>query len=176
LHGKTCNVDSGIGNGSLVPVTPERIGRTLQLGLLSIGAGVSIGLCTRVSVGSTTVRSLQALRFLSPLLSPPLSRHALPQTSAGIGQIRKGAAIGIVDGRLRLANGKMSPYVPARAATYEDNEVGRGLRSVQGGAAVHGRWPGLKSASPDNGVDLAVTADISSVLGELMWGPLGRPT
>jgi uncharacterized protein (DUF1501 family) len=43
------------------------------------------------------------------------------------------------------------------------------------GGAVHGRWPGLKSASLDNGVDLAVTTDIRDVLGELMAGPLGTP-
>jgi uncharacterized protein (DUF1501 family) len=35
------------------------------------------------------------------------------------------------------------------------------------GGTVHGRWPGLKSASLDNGVDLAVTTDIRNVLGEL---------
>jgi uncharacterized protein (DUF1501 family) len=40
------------------------------------------------------------------------------------------------------------------------------------GGTVHGRWPGLKSASLDNGVDLAVTTDIRNVLGELMAGPL----
>jgi uncharacterized protein (DUF1501 family) len=43
------------------------------------------------------------------------------------------------------------------------------------GGTVHGRWPGLKSASLDNGVDLAVTTDIRNVLGELMAGPLTTP-
>jgi uncharacterized protein (DUF1501 family) len=43
------------------------------------------------------------------------------------------------------------------------------------GGVVHGRWPGLKSASLDNGVDLAVTTDIRNVLGELMAGPLATP-
>ncbi|MBV8422190.1 MAG: DUF1501 domain-containing protein [Hyphomicrobiales bacterium] len=45
---------------------------------------------------------------------------------------------------------------------------------VQGGR-IHGSWPGLASDRLDNGVDLAMTTDIRSVLAELMTGPLGTP-
>jgi uncharacterized protein (DUF1501 family) len=172
--------------------------------------------------------------------------------------------IQLIDSRLRQADGKVSPYIPARGASYEENEIARSLQSVARvirmdlgirafaidmggwdthenqpgrfatligqlarglaafhldlqdrlqqivmvamtefgrrlrsnksngtdhghggvmlvsapnvlGGVMHGRWPGLNSASLDNGVDLAVTTDIRNVLGELMSGPLGTP-
>jgi uncharacterized protein (DUF1501 family) len=43
------------------------------------------------------------------------------------------------------------------------------------GGRLHGAWPGLSSQVLDNGVDLAMTTDIRSVLAELMTGPLATP-
>jgi len=43
------------------------------------------------------------------------------------------------------------------------------------GGRLHGPWPGLASPVLDNGVDLAMTTDIRSVLSELMTGPLATP-
>jgi hypothetical protein len=43
------------------------------------------------------------------------------------------------------------------------------------GGRMHGTWPGLASNVLDNGVDLAMTTDIRSVLAELMAGPLATP-
>jgi uncharacterized protein (DUF1501 family) len=43
------------------------------------------------------------------------------------------------------------------------------------GGRIHGTWPGLSSQVLDNGVDLALTTDIRSVLVELMAGPLATP-
>jgi uncharacterized protein (DUF1501 family) len=43
------------------------------------------------------------------------------------------------------------------------------------GGRIHGAWPGLASDQLDNGVDLAMTTDIRSILAELMTGPLATP-
>jgi uncharacterized protein (DUF1501 family) len=43
------------------------------------------------------------------------------------------------------------------------------------GGHIHGAWPGLSTQVLDNGVDLAMTTDIRSVLAELMAGPLATP-
>jgi uncharacterized protein (DUF1501 family) len=43
------------------------------------------------------------------------------------------------------------------------------------GGRIHGVWPGLSSQVLDNGVDLAMTTDIRSVLAEVMAGPLATP-
>ncbi|MBV8409953.1 MAG: DUF1501 domain-containing protein [Alphaproteobacteria bacterium] len=172
--------------------------------------------------------------------------------------------IALVDGPLRLPDGKIAPYQAGGGATYEDTEVGRGLGAVArvirmelgirafaldmggwdthenqaprlanlagqlsralhafhtdlhdrldrivlvvmsefgrrlrsnrsngtdhghagvmmvsaphiAGGRLHGPWPGLASPVLDNGVDLAMTTDIRSVLSELMTGPLATP-
>jgi len=38
--------------------------------------------------------------------------------------------IELIDGRLRQADGKVPPYVPAQGASYEETEIGRSLQSV----------------------------------------------
>jgi uncharacterized protein (DUF1501 family) len=199
----------------------------------------------------------QALEVLTRLYHEP---HGPVQQAS----LRTLDGIQLIDGRLRQADGKVAPYVPANGATYEETEIGRSLQSVArvirmdlgirafaidmggwdthenqpwrfaaltgqlaralaafhadlqdrldrlavvamtefgrrlrsnksngtdhghggvmlvsapriAGGAIHGRWPGLKSASLDNGVDLAVTTDVRSVLAELMAGPLATP-
>jgi uncharacterized protein (DUF1501 family) len=44
--------------------------------------------------------------------------------------LRTLSGIALIDGPLRLPDGKVAPYQPAGGATYEDTEIGRGLMAV----------------------------------------------
>ncbi|MBS0243947.1 MAG: DUF1501 domain-containing protein, partial [Proteobacteria bacterium] len=107
-----------------------------------------------------------------------------PRFSALIGQLSRALAAFHADLADRLD----------RIAIVAMSEFGRRLRSNKSngtdhghggivmvsaprikGGAVHGRWPGLASEQLDNGVDLAVTTDVRSILSELMAGPLHTP-
>lgn len=107
-------------------------------------------------------------------------------------------------GRLANLTGQLSRALAAFHADLHDrlggivlvamSEFGRRLRSNKSngtdhghagvtlvsapgiaGGRLHGPWPGLSSDRLDNAVDLAMTTDIRSILGELMVGPLGTP-